>query len=252
MSSRRDCSKGKVGDPSWGNRPYWSGCRPPLLKERGKNDHHLHDRDGPATGEDCARNTRPEGPGRGEQSQAAAKWSRSERPSPAPERPAGGGGITSSGMSATEEADEKEEDVLAKREERAEEGDRPPRHLLLEWDFSLLDERPRRHSEQEDSLELSLWPAEPVAETVPVGEPHLEQANLQTHTRRELLPATVQLGAMTPHQNWQQPKTQRPLLHPTAHWIPMGWGTARRGPVTRPWAEGWSCPQLQEQTPPAT
>ena len=61
--------------------------------------------------------------------------------------------------------------MLAKREERAGEGDQPLQRLLLEWEFSLLDERLRRRSEREDFLDCSLQPAEPVAEAAPAGEP---------------------------------------------------------------------------------
>ena len=80
----------------------------PAPEGEGEEQPPSPERDGPATGEDREPNPRPEGPGRGEQARPTAELSRSELP---PERPAGGGGITSSGTSATEEVDKEEADV---------------------------------------------------------------------------------------------------------------------------------------------
>ena len=159
----------------------------PCTRRRGGRTTTTTEQDVPATGEDLEPNPRPEGPGQGERSRPAAERSHSERP-------AGGGGITPSDTSATEEADKEEADALAKQEDRAEEGDQPLHRFLLEWDLSPLDKRLRRHSERENSLATEAPAGESPPGAGTLADEHAEGATTSTGTAgpdKDTAPETV-------------------------------------------------------------
>ena len=72
-------------------------------------------------------------------------------------------------MALTPSSEAEGSDALAKRAERAGEGDRPLPRFPLEWDLSRSDDRLRRLSGREDSQARSHRPGKVVAEAAPAG-----------------------------------------------------------------------------------
>ena len=191
----------------------------PHTRRRGGRTTPSPEWDGPATGEDREPNPRPEGPGRGGRSRPAAERSRLEQVPPAPERPAGGGGITPSGTSTTEEVDEEEADALAKRKS-GQGKETNPRHFLLEWDPpSHLDKCLWRCSEGEDSVERSLQPAKPVMAAAPAGEspPGSGHTRRRTHGGGYYWHRRSRDQTRDPAPEAVAAETQSPQPHPTVH-----------------------------------